>query len=191
MKFAFTLGFVACAAIAHGSGPEWVISVRETPDAMVWTGSGQCQASELCLINPKTNRSELLVRGREDPDITKTIASIASPAFSTDRRFVYFVSEAWATSGSIQRVEIATKKVSFLIDGCALEVIKSGIFEGFLLVDRYLIEDNGRDSYVWLVSPDGKPRMQIGQSDGEAVGAFRKLYMADQTKGLGQVVSND
>lgn len=173
------LVFFACAALSQAASDKPVISVRETPGMMVSTGLGDFQATELWLTATDKNTAELIVRGREDPDIQKTIANITDPALSADNRFIYFLSEAWATSGSLQKVEIATKKASFVIDACGFEIIKTGIFEGLLLVDRHLIEDNGRDSYLWLVSPDGKPIRQIGQFESDAVHEFRKLYMPD------------
>lgn len=173
------LVFLACEAISPAASDKPVISVRETPDVMVSTGLGDVQASELWLTTPDKNTSELIIRGREDPDLRKTIAHITNPALSADNRFIYFLSEAWATSDSLQKVEIATKKVSFVIDACGFEIIKAGVFEGLLLVNRALIEDNGRDSYLWLVSPDGKPLMQIGQFDSAASHEFRKLYLPE------------
>lgn len=140
--------------------------VKRTPDTLISTGSGECEATELWVENGKTR--ELLVRGRADDDITKTIAEISDPKFDPEMRTLYFVSAAWATSGSIQKVDLKSKKISYLIDGNGVEVIFSGPNKGRLIVDRALIkhdengESTGRNSYLWLVSPEGKPMYEIG-----------------------------
>ena len=172
--------FLACTVVSHAANDHPIISVRETPDIMV----EGVQATELWLTTPDKSTPELIVRGHADPDMEKIICNITDPALSPDNRFIYFLSDAWVVSGSLQKVEISTKNVSFVIDACGFEIIKTGIFEGLLLVDRHLIEDKGRASYLWLVSPDGKLRMQIGEFESDAAHEFRKLYIPEP-KGSG------
>ena len=174
--------FLAFVAIAHAADSDFEIFIKDTPGTMIETGWDDCEARELWLLNKKTHSSELLVKDRSDRDLSKTIAGIRSPVFSPDRKSIYFCSAAWATSGSIQNVDIASKKVRFVIDGGSVEVIEQGLYAGQLLVIRYLIEDHGRDSYLWLVSSEGTPIIQIGQIDSFAVSEFLKLFLPGRIK---------
>jgi len=156
--------------------------VRNTPNLVVNTGSGDVSSTELWLLNIETQKTELLVKGKENKQIKKTLAGFESPRFSPDSRSIYFISAAWATSGSIQKIEIDTKKIQFLTDGITLEVIsnKGNKYNGFLLVDKALIkfdkdgESLGRDDYLWLISPNGKPVKEIGQGESKKAMEFRK-----------------
>jgi hypothetical protein len=68
-------------------------------------------------------------------------------------------------------------------DGITLEVVPKGKYRGFLLVDRALMKFDkngdslGRDVYLWLVSPDGKPIKEIGHAAGKAASNFRGKYL--------------
>ena len=140
--------FLAFVAIAHAADSDFEIIIKDTPGTIITTGGCDSEAKELWLVNKKTQSSELLVKGRSDLDPTKTISGIFAPVFSPDGKSIYFCSDAWVTSGSIQNVDIASKKVRFVIDGGSVEVIRQGLYAGKLLVIRNIIEDNGRDSYL-------------------------------------------
>jgi hypothetical protein len=135
------------------------------------------------MIREPKGQPVLLVRGRANADITKTIADIRDPCFSLNGKLVYFVSAAWATSGSIQCVDVRTGKVRFISDGNSVEVIRRGPDAGKLLVSRSLInldkngESLGRDSYAWLVSGGGRPIAEIGLDGSQRVEEFRRTYV--------------
>lgn len=160
-----------------------VAFVRDTHDVLVSTGAGNENATELWLVNIDTKQTDLLIKGKDDPQIKRTLAGFKSPHFSPDSRSIYFISAAWATSDSIQKISLDTKKVQFMIDGVTIAVIPKGKYSGFLLVDRALIKFDkngdslGRDMYLWLVSPDGKPIKEIGQAEGKAASNFREKYL--------------
>ena len=130
-------------------------------------------------MNRETKRCELVLRGRYDDDLMKTIACINHPVFSLDQKSIYYVSAAFATSGAIHRVDLKTKEDVFVIDGGSVDVIPDGKYKGLLLVDRALIkfdqngETMGRNDYLWLVFADGKPFFEIGQSEGADAVRFR------------------
>jgi hypothetical protein len=157
--------------------------VRDTQGVLVDAGAGDVNATELWLLNLDTKQAELLIKGKDDPQVEKILAGFDSPRFSPDSRFIYFKSAAWVTSDSIQKISLDTKEVRFMIDGVTLEVIPKGKYSGFLLVDRALIKFDkngdslGRDVYLWLVSPDGKPIKEIGQAEDKAASNFRKKYL--------------
>ena len=165
------------AALAHPR-----CYVQPTPNLVVSTGCGDCEATELWLVRREGEAPERLVVGHDDDDIEKVIADISDPVFSLDSRHIYFRSAAWAVSGSIQRVDTRTHEVKFIVDGNSVEVIPSGPHRGDLLVVREIIrfdahgESLGRESYLWLVSTTGQPRREIGFTHGPADKRFRRRY---------------
>lgn len=162
----------------------WRVEVRPTPGKTIDTGAGEVEATELWLVQLKSKKAERLLRGREDADLKKTLAGFSSLCFSLDSHAVYFVSAAWATSGSVQKLDLKTRRVQFLIDGNDVAVIKRGAHRGSLLVERALIkydkgsgESLGRSASLWVVTPTGKPLREVGEAQSEAVAAFRKSFL--------------
>ena len=191
MKKHAILLLMLCAAWASSckrEGSQLEAYVVPTPDVMVGTGCGDLQATELWVLNRETKQREFVLRGRGDADIEKIIADISDPVFSLDWKSIYFASAAWAVSGSIQKVDLKTKQVVFIIDGNSVDMIPRGKHKGMLLVDRALIkfgkagESLGRDSYLWLVSANGKPLFEIGLSGGPEDIKFRAEHLR-KTKG--------
>lgn len=161
----------------------WRAEVRDTPGVVVNTGAGEVPASELWLVNLRTKNAERLLEGKEDPDEKKTLARFSSPCFSLEDRAVFFVSAAWATSGSVQKLDIKSRRLQFLIDGDEVSVVLRGPNQGSLLVERSLIRHDkngaslGRGRYIWLVTPFGKPVREIGLAESKAVATFRRKYI--------------
>ena len=188
-KWAYQVLFAVVSSAAYGAQEcrstdgQCVAWVQDTPAQLVSTGCGDSNATELWMIREPKGQPVLLVRGRANADITKTIADIRDPCFSLNGKLVYFVSAAWATSGSIQCVDVRTGKVRFISDGNSVEVIRRGPDAGKLLVSRSLInldkngESLGRDSYAWLVSGGGRPIAEIGLDGSQRVEEFRRTYV--------------
>lgn len=150
-----------------------VVFVRATPGKTISTGSGDDEATELCLIDPDGKNLSVLVRGKDNEEVSKVLAGFQTPQFSPDGKTVYFVSAAWATSGSVQAYELATKAVRFVCAGSVLEVVPNGEHAGNLLVQqhRYFLGGGSYD-WFWLMGPDGK---EIGVV-GETIENFRDTY---------------
>jgi hypothetical protein len=65
MKTLF-LVFLASMALLHGGEPQQAAIVRPTPKIRVSTGRGDFEATELWLLDKKTSREELILRGKDD-----------------------------------------------------------------------------------------------------------------------------
>jgi Tol biopolymer transport system component len=162
------------------SDGQFIAFIRDTPNLKINTGSGEQHGTELWLLNTNNLQSELLVRGKEDAKIENTLAALSTPRFSSNNRFIYFSSAAWATSSSIQKVDVATHLVSFITDGNSLDIIEKGKLAGHLLIQRAIIKFDkngdslGRNLYLWLFSPEGKAIKEIGQIDSKQVETFMK-----------------
>ena len=114
--------------------------VRDTPGALIDTGSGEQNATELWLMDVETRKTELLAKGKASDDMKKVLACFNAPCFSLYDKAVYFLSAAWATSSSVHRVTLAAKKVDFITDGNSISVIKQGQHAGSILIDRALLK---------------------------------------------------
>jgi len=54
------------------------------------------------------------------------------PSFSS-------VASAWATSPAVHQVSLATGQEHFVIDGGVMSLIRTGQYQGYLLVQRHII----------------------------------------------------
>lgn len=153
-----------------------IVFVRQTPRHKVDTALGPESASEIWLMNVDGSAQRLLVEGRNDKDPKHALAALHSPIFSPDGRVVYFLSSAWATSGSVHAIDLANAKERFVTAGNSLDVIPAGRYAGDLIVNqhRYWLAGGSYD-WFWLVSPTGEDRGPIGP-DSSDVEHFKSLF---------------
>lgn len=154
-----------------------VAFVRGTPGDSVDTALGREEATALWIIGVDGGGARMLVRGRSADSPERTLARFQSPQFSPDGRRIYFLSSAWATSGAVHAVEMASGGERFVAPGNSLEVVPSGEYAGHLLVSqhRYFLAGGSYD-WVWLLTPDGAEVGPVGESE-EAVEEFRALHV--------------
>ena len=159
-----------------------VVFVRDTPGVTISTGSGDCNATELLLMDVATRKTEVLAKGKTDDDMKKLLAGMSAPCFSLDDKAVYFNSAAWAVSNSVQKVIVASKEIRFITDGDSIMVVPSGKHAGCLLICRELIKNDkhgesmGRGSYLWMYSPEGKDGKEVKSTEGYTA----EDYLKDQ-----------
>ncbi len=142
-------------------------------DGKVAAGSGDVEANELRIADVGGKDSKLLVKSATHAEPERLLGGLSDPQFSPDGRRVYFTSAAWATSGAIHRVDLATGAVRFVSAGNSLEVLQKGRYAGHLVVQKhkYFLGGGSYDWY-WLLTPDGAEVDAIGDS----LGAFRETY---------------
>jgi len=140
------------------------------------TGSqGDCksgaQADELRRIRVDGTGEELLVRGREGKnDPKQSICDFSSKQFSSDGRYIYFLSPAWATSAALHRYDINTKALTFVIDANDVIVLndcKKAENRDNIVVNqhRYFVVAGSYDWY-WLFDGSGKKEKgPVGEYD--------------------------
>lgn len=149
--------------------------VRATPGKTVETGSGEAEATELCIIDTEGKTGEVLVTGANHPKPEEVLGDFSTPCFSPDGGTLYFVSAAWATSGAVHAYDFATKQVRYICPGNDLSVVPGkGEYAGHLLMTqhRYFLGGGSYDWY-WLCKPDGT---EVGPV-GEDTKMFREMYM--------------
>ena len=153
-----------------------VAFVRATPDHAVETGSGDAQATELWTVGVDGTDARMRLRGRQGDDPERILAAFQQPAFSPDGRTLYFLSAAWATSGAVHALDLATGAERYVCPGNSLEVVPRGPHAGHLIVTqhRYFLGGGSYD-WAWLVTPDGADVGPIGEGEG-ALAAFRETY---------------
>jgi dipeptidyl aminopeptidase/acylaminoacyl peptidase len=153
---------------------KWVVFVRRTSGKMIETGSGADKPTELWQIGANGKDPTLLVRCRATEKIEDLIAGFEKPQFSSDGRYVFFMTPAWATSSAVHVVDTTNAKEHFFCPGNDLEVLYSGEYRDCLVVQqhRYFLGGGSFDWY-WLFRPDGKEVGPIGES----INDFKDLYL--------------
>jgi hypothetical protein len=154
----------------------WIVFVRDTPGKTIPTGSDNSPAKELWQVRADGRNATLLLRGKSSEKVENILANFSKLQFSPDGRDVFFLSDAWATSGAVHVVDTTNSKEHFVCSGSDLEVIFKGEYAGCLLVlqHHYFIGGGSYDWY-WLLRPDGK---EIGPV-GETTENFKATYLSD------------
>ena len=109
-----------------------------------------------------------LIGHHDATDIKEVFFSYGGPVFSLDGGFVYVTAQAWATSGAVHQVSLATGQERFIIDGGCDAVIRTGPWRGYLLVTRHMYYPAPRDgSYdpTYVVRPDAKQSFMVPGTD--------------------------
>ncbi|HFF9779760.1 hypothetical protein [Serratia marcescens] len=118
-------------------------------------------------------------------DIKKNIEGISNISIAPVTGSVYFITEAWATSGAVHMLPrdvwmktLESNKypsnddIKYITDGNYVQVIETGKYAGNLIVSKHKYRDGGGsyDPY-YLVSSSGKEVKEIGDSK-EQVDSF-------------------
>lgn len=116
--------------------------------------------SELRRIRIDGTGEELLISGKDSDDRRDHICDFISKQFTSDGRYIYFLSPAWVTSAALHRYDLRTKKVRFLIpakDFILLHDCKKVENRDNIIVlqHRYFVIGGSFDWY-WLFDKTGK-----------------------------------
>jgi hypothetical protein len=101
-------------------------------------------------------------------DMKQVFMSYGGPVFSLDGGFVYVTAQAWATSGAVHQVSLATGQERFIIDGGVDKLIRTGPWRGYLLVTRHMYYPAPKEgSYdpTYVVRPDAKQSFIVPGTD--------------------------
>jgi hypothetical protein len=155
----------------------WIVFVRSVPGKTVATGIGDSPATELWQIGVNGKNATLFVRSRSAEKTEQLLANFSKPQFTSDGRKVYFLSDAWVTSGAVHMVDTTNGKEHFVCPGSDLEVIRAGEYKDCLLVEqhRYFI-GGGTFDWYWLFRADGR---EIGPV-GEDTENFKATYVPER-----------
>lgn len=143
---------------------KWIAFVRTIPGKKISTGTGEADATELWQIRADGKELTALVRPKGGDKMQSILAGFSKPQFSSNGKLVYFLSEAWTTSGALHVVDTTNGKEHFVCPAAEFEVILSGEYRDDLLVQqhRYFI-GGGSFDWFWLLKPDGKEVGPVGE----------------------------
>jgi hypothetical protein len=99
----------------------------------------------------------ILLASTPSNDPKANLTDFSHLSLSPDGKMLYFQTSAWATSGAIHSLDIATKKTSYVTSGEIACVVLGGEFQGDLVVQqhRYYIQGGSYDA-LYLYNPPGK-----------------------------------
>jgi hypothetical protein len=141
-------------AFIHTDSP--AANTSEDPQTSLWIGDGL------------TGQARALIGPHPSNDPAQDFASFSGPVFSLDGGFVYVTAMAWATSGAVHQVSVATGQEHFVIDGGVSAVIRTGPYRGYLLVGRHMYYPAPKEgSYdpTYVVRPDAKQTILVPGTD--------------------------
>lgn len=124
--------------------------------------------TSLWVADTATGNARKLIGGHDATDMKEVFASFGGPVFSLDGGFVYVTANAWATSGAVHQVSLASGQERFVIDGGCDAVIRTGPWRGYLLVTRHMYYPAPREgSYdpTYVVRPDAKQSFPVPGTD--------------------------
>lgn len=155
-------------------GAPWSSCAASRPQSRSTAAPARPRPTKLWTVGTDGKNAALLVRSAANPKPEALLAGLSAPQFSPDGKIVYFLSAAWATSGAVHRVDVATRKTAYVCPGNELEVIRTGEYRGHLIVQqhKYFIGGGSYDWY-WLLRPDGR---EVGPL-GENLEFFRETYL--------------
>ncbi len=111
-----------------------VVFARKTPNRRIEGPQGLDEANEIWIIGSDGLNAKRVAEGKSSMNPKEVMISLQSPKISPDGRKVYFLSSAWATSGSVHGVDTKTLSVLFVTDGNSIEIIPDGKYKGYLIV---------------------------------------------------------
>ena len=150
-----------------------VVFVRRVPGKKLESAAGEVEANEIWWMDI-TGKPRRLVASAASEDPKKFLGRHQAPQFSPDGKTVFFLSAAWATSGAVHKVDVATGKEQYVTAGNTLEVVPRGEHQGKLIVQlhKYFL-GGGTYDWFWLLERVGKEVGPIA----EDVSSFRELYI--------------
>jgi hypothetical protein len=154
---------------------KWVAFTRIGNPAS--TGSqGDCksgaEADEMRRIQVDGSGEELLVRGQAGKEPKQSLCDFSRKQFTSDGRYIYFLSPAWAVSAALHRYDTRTKALAFVMeanDVLVLNDCKKPENRDNLVVNqhRYFVVAGSYDWY-WLFDGTGKKEKgPVGEYDSE------------------------
>ena len=154
---------------------KWIVFIRTLPEKKIATGSGEADATELWQIRADGKEPTALVRPKASDKMETVLAGFSKPQFSSDGKLVYFLSEAWTTSGALHVVDTTNGKEHFVCPSAEFEVVPSGEYRDDLLVQqhRYFIGGGSYD-WFWLLKPDGTEIGAVGEDTENFKATYQK-----------------
>ena len=115
------------------------------------------EPSEICRVSVPGGTIEPLVQPVGSTEPERNLRGFGNLTLSPDGGTLFFISAAWATSGAVHTINLATGAVTYVSPGNEILVISHGEYRGDLVVQKhkYFVGSGSYDQY-WVVAPDGK-----------------------------------
>lgn len=150
-----------------------VVFIRDTPDRQADTPQGRVDVDEIWLIGVDGSDPHRILSGHAEDEPRRNLVGLGLPIFSPDGRIVFFMSAGWTTSSGIHAINIDGSSEHFVTDGNSLDILRSGRYKGYLIVNKHKYTDERAYDAFWLVSPSGHEIQNIGENDVD-VWSFKK-----------------
>lgn len=123
-------------------------------------------AHEIWLVDMDTRASRMVVRSQTNDKPENNLTQLHNLKFSPDGRSLYFMTAAWATSGAVHQLDIATLQQHYVTDGNSLDIIPHGKYAGYLVVTKHIyLRGGGSVENYCLLKPNGRQVKCAGDSE--------------------------
>jgi len=162
---------IATQAAASADGRQTVF-VRQLP--------GPPPATELWWSRAQGQPPQRLLQEKAHTDPKRTLAGFNNPVFAADGQSVYVMTQAWATSNAIHRIDLRTGRTRFVAAGNSVQVVPRGRWAGHLVVMQHKYAPGGGAlDHCWLLTPAGREVRRVGRNEAEAA-AFMAAAQASR-----------
>ncbi|WP_295635616.1 hypothetical protein [Novosphingobium sp.] len=132
--------------------------------------------SSLWLFKPTNPSCKMLVHSHPTDNNTTNLRGLNNPVFSVDGKAIYVLSQAWVTSDTLFRVDLATGKRQFVSAANLVMVIRDGPYRNDLIISEHAYNagpEGGSFERLLLISPAGRRLMVLPKpNDGEDAGPW-------------------
>jgi hypothetical protein len=94
-------------------------------------------------------------------DRSYKIFNIINPVRSFDEKYIYFITEKYATGNELVKVDIQTGKWTELFSAENYELIQKGTYKGLFLIGKSEVGYNGRGVYYKLYDESGEMKKEF------------------------------
>jgi len=155
---------IACARQEHnqqGIGGDFVVYIKDNNGF-----------KEIWKKNNETNEEMLLI-DRVDAVASETRKTQRITAIygnkvivSTDEKYLFFITDAWETSGALFMYDLLSDKLVYLTDAYSIRQITKGEYMGLLVIGKhqYPLAGNAVD-LLWVYNPHTKENVELFADD--------------------------
>lgn len=145
-----------------------VAFVRTSVDRTITIDGADEKVIELWVARPDGSSGRRILESKAADDRRAALYSFEKLVFSNDGKRLYFLSDAWTTSGALHVVDIATRRSRYIAPANSILLLRSGQYAGCLVVSqhRYFLGSGSYDLY-WMLAEDGDEIGLVSYDDPE------------------------
>lgn len=131
-------------------------------------GGHQYDRFKIMTVDVKTLMEEVIADQKpykDGNDNTYEILNVIDLTPSNDNKSIYFITEKFATSNQVVKVDIDNGNWTALFPAETFELVRKGAFKDYFLVGKSEIRERGRDVYYEVCNESGEVVKEFDSAD--------------------------